>query len=354
VRRKTDAKTAETDSSVPDNFVSFLGPGHSLDRATRDFFEPRFGTDFSHVRVHAGPQAAESAGAINARAYTLGSTVVFGAGEYQPGLEEGRRLLAHELAHVVQQSETAHSAGNADSRAPQANTLQRRHSAFIQRQAGAGAHPRAQTAANNMRAYLGQHILFDFWAGDCRDNNKNNSVDENDPAEANAGDGSHYGRTYPGFKTISGYHCRGGWGGEIFTTAFTTNTSVVYRVCADLVSQAYAAAGIGLHHTRRVHDIVNWFQHNGRCRFWLDAAFSAPRHFLPGDLVCSYDPREHHGHAAIVVAEETGVDRPIVVHLPGQSQQLHYGTYDPTSLSDIRAERWPDIRSIYGIGRYVG
>jgi uncharacterized protein DUF4157 len=92
-------------SSVPDNFVSSLGTGHSLDTATRDYFEPRFGIDFSHVRVHAGPQAAESANSINARAYTLGSNVVFGAGKFQPGTIQGKRLLAHELTHVVQQAQ---------------------------------------------------------------------------------------------------------------------------------------------------------------------------------------------------------------------------------------------------------
>ncbi len=65
--------------------------------------ESRFGNDFSNVRIHAGPQAASSAKAIDARAYTAGSNVVFGAHQYQPGTPSGRRLLAHELVHVVQQ-----------------------------------------------------------------------------------------------------------------------------------------------------------------------------------------------------------------------------------------------------------
>lgn len=75
-----------------------------MDGATRDYFEPRFGADFGRVRIHAGPHAGESARAINARAYTLGSAVVFGAGEYQPETIPGKRLLAHELTHVVQQN----------------------------------------------------------------------------------------------------------------------------------------------------------------------------------------------------------------------------------------------------------
>jgi len=78
--------------------------GQPLNSATRAFFEPRFGHDFSRVRVHADVRAAQSAVAINARAYALGSQVVFGPGEYSPSTDRGRRSLAHELAHVVQQS----------------------------------------------------------------------------------------------------------------------------------------------------------------------------------------------------------------------------------------------------------
>jgi hypothetical protein len=78
-------------------------PGRRLDAATRAFMEPRLGHDFSRVRIHTGASAAASAGSLSARAYTLDSDVVFGAGHYQPHTPAGRRLLAHELAHVVQQ-----------------------------------------------------------------------------------------------------------------------------------------------------------------------------------------------------------------------------------------------------------
>ena len=77
--------------------------GEPLDPAARDFFEPRFGRDFGHVRVHTGASASESAEDVNARAYTLGSHIVFRQREYAPGSREGLRLLAHELTHVVQQ-----------------------------------------------------------------------------------------------------------------------------------------------------------------------------------------------------------------------------------------------------------
>lgn len=97
------SELASSASSVPDEFVTSLGTGRPLDKQTREYFGSRFGTDFSHVRIHAGRQAAESAGSINARAYTLGSNIVFGAGQYQPETSQGKRLIAHELAHTVQQ-----------------------------------------------------------------------------------------------------------------------------------------------------------------------------------------------------------------------------------------------------------
>ncbi len=78
-------------------------PGKPLDEATRKFFEPRFHYDFSKVRVHADRKAAESADAVNALAYTSGSNVVFAQGKYAPQSQTGKQLLAHELAHVVQQ-----------------------------------------------------------------------------------------------------------------------------------------------------------------------------------------------------------------------------------------------------------
>jgi outer membrane protein OmpA-like peptidoglycan-associated protein len=79
-------------------------PGQPLAAATRAFLEPRFGYDFSRVRVHADPVAEESARRVNARAYTVGHHMVFGPGRFTPDTNEGRRLIAHELAHVVQQS----------------------------------------------------------------------------------------------------------------------------------------------------------------------------------------------------------------------------------------------------------
>lgn len=82
---------------------SLQSGGQPLPAATRSFLEPRFGHDFSQVRVHSDAQAAEAAKAVDALAYTVGQDVVFARDQYAPGTSEGQRLIAHELAHVVQQ-----------------------------------------------------------------------------------------------------------------------------------------------------------------------------------------------------------------------------------------------------------
>jgi Domain of unknown function (DUF4157) len=82
--------------------------GEPLDRTPRAAMESRFGHDFSRVRTHRDARAVESARAINALAYTVGQDVVFGAGQYAPETMRGRKLLAHELAHVVQQRNAAY------------------------------------------------------------------------------------------------------------------------------------------------------------------------------------------------------------------------------------------------------
>jgi len=91
---------------VPASVADVLrSPGRPLDSATRAYFEPRFGHDFSRVRVHTDTRAAESAREVHSLAYVVGQDIVFGSGQYAPATPSGRRLLAHELAHVVQQGE---------------------------------------------------------------------------------------------------------------------------------------------------------------------------------------------------------------------------------------------------------
>jgi hypothetical protein len=105
------AVTSASVGAVPPIVHDVLrSPGQPLDSATRGFMEPRFGRDFSQVRVHNGAKAAESAQKVNALAYTVGRDVVFGSEQFAPQTSQGRRLLAHELAHVVQQNDQNMSA----------------------------------------------------------------------------------------------------------------------------------------------------------------------------------------------------------------------------------------------------
>jgi hypothetical protein len=92
-----------SEEESPVRSVIASGGGSALDPGARSFLEGRMGADFSDVRVHTGAQADASARSINAQAYTVGSNVVFRNGAYQPGTPAGRHVLAHELAHVVQQ-----------------------------------------------------------------------------------------------------------------------------------------------------------------------------------------------------------------------------------------------------------
>jgi Domain of unknown function (DUF4157)/Bacterial protein of unknown function (DUF922) len=104
-KKKVQRKASGPGVAVPERAVAVTrSGGELLDAETRAFMEPRFGFDFNKVRIHADSSAADAARSINARAYTLGSDVTFAAGQYSPRTGEGRRLLAHELTHVVQQS----------------------------------------------------------------------------------------------------------------------------------------------------------------------------------------------------------------------------------------------------------
>lgn len=115
-RQRAQASAARDLVGIPAVVHEVLrSPGQALDAATRGFFESRLGHDFGRVRVHADSAAAASASAVAASAYTVGSHVVFGAGRYAPATDAGRRLLAHELAHVVQQS----AAGSPSAAPPQ-------------------------------------------------------------------------------------------------------------------------------------------------------------------------------------------------------------------------------------------
>ena len=109
-RKETAGASSGVGTAPPIVGQALSEPGAPLNSATRSFFEPRFDFDFSSVRVHANSTASQSAEATRAEAYALGDDIVFGANRYAPSSASGRQLLAHELAHVVQQSGGARTA----------------------------------------------------------------------------------------------------------------------------------------------------------------------------------------------------------------------------------------------------
>ena len=108
--RRHAARSGPAGSVPPSVYEVVHSNGQPLDRSIRAFMEPTFGYDFSQVRIHTDHSAAESARAVDALAYTVGRDVVFAAGQYRPETSTGRRLLAHELTHVVQQHRSANHA----------------------------------------------------------------------------------------------------------------------------------------------------------------------------------------------------------------------------------------------------
>jgi hypothetical protein len=110
--RDTAALQASARTSANIATLSRQSSARPLDAGLRSSMQTRFGHDFGTVRVHAGDAAGRSAGALDARAYTSGSDIVFGSGEYQPQTAGGQRLLAHELAHVVQRRQSGSEAGS--------------------------------------------------------------------------------------------------------------------------------------------------------------------------------------------------------------------------------------------------
>lgn len=105
LQRNESSTAAVSPSSQTESYIGSLnGKGSSLSQSERDFYEPKFGYDFSSVRLHTDTAAANSAKSLNAHAYTHGNNIVFGANQYQSDSTVSRKLMAHELTHVVQQN----------------------------------------------------------------------------------------------------------------------------------------------------------------------------------------------------------------------------------------------------------
>lgn len=158
--RSTETKGSfgRAGSLVQEQIDNLSSDGEPLTTATRAYFESYFGSDFSDVRVHHGKRAFESAQSVNALAYTIGPHVVFGSGQYAPDTAAGKRLLAHELTHVVQQrgvrersvdhqpGDSGHGPASHDT-PPAAPQIQRSPVNILQRAAGDAAGGAAGGAA---------------------------------------------------------------------------------------------------------------------------------------------------------------------------------------------------------------
>lgn len=104
--KESESHAGAENSAALSDVHSVTDGGQSLSESARAFFEPRFGHDFGEVRIHNDGAAASSARALNALAFTTGRDIVFAAGQYSPDSSAGKKLLAHELTHVVQQTQT--------------------------------------------------------------------------------------------------------------------------------------------------------------------------------------------------------------------------------------------------------
>lgn len=107
--KAVSGQTPEVSTDIESSIDGMKGGGQPLSESTRAFFEPRFGADFSQVRVHNDSRAANTAQSINAKAFTTGNNIAFNSGQYSPETSSGKNLLAHELTHVVQQDNKSNS-----------------------------------------------------------------------------------------------------------------------------------------------------------------------------------------------------------------------------------------------------
>ena len=104
--KETGGTGGHTASAESSSAINSLGSGSPLPASERAFFEPRFGQDLSHIRVHTGGTADAASQSINARAFSLGNNIAFANGQYQPGTQSGRTLMAHEITHTLQGGDT--------------------------------------------------------------------------------------------------------------------------------------------------------------------------------------------------------------------------------------------------------
>jgi len=367
-RQHHPTNAAEPASAPPIVHDVLRAAGQPLDPTTRAFMEPRFGRDFGAVRVHTDARAAASAQAIDALAYTVGRDVVFDAGQYAPATTAGKRLLAHELAHTLQQS--SHSMGMAQTKLTintPGDALEREanHIADAVEHDGilGGAQqmpvytsqsrgpisllmkgkktpppkkekppepeatepsPSALKALEHAKKQLNQTdpaIWFDSWGNDLRDNNLSGKIDEK--KEQGIADGTHYG------KDFNAKICKSP--GDTTDKCPASDQSAIkvrYKVCIDIPIEAYKAAKVSVSTSRWIPTFFGELQKRSDWTVWKAPA--RPAHLLDGDIVAAAN--KAHQHAGIV---ETGTLADSVINLPGPSAAQKYKMFKPSGTNDM-------------------
>jgi len=165
--KASGVQAPEVSNDVEDRIDAARGGGESLPDSIRESFEPHFGRDFNAVRVHTGSEANALSQSLQARAFTTGSDIFFRAGDYQPHTEEGKRLLGHEMTHVVQQgaapisrAPAGEGAAGSQSSEGQASPQPQKDEAAIEVEA-AGERAASDLTQASIRPLL-------FWAATCQ------------------------------------------------------------------------------------------------------------------------------------------------------------------------------------------
>ena len=316
IHRKESGAGTESAPPIVDDVLR--SPGQPLGAAARAFMEPRFGYDFGDVRIHTDEKAAESARAVNALAYTVGHQVVFDAGQYSPTSFAGKRLLAHELSHVMQQGQ-GHRLQRDKKEQPAPKTDAPPQAAAGGASAGA---VKALASAQKMMDQTDPAVWFDSWGNDLRDNNLDGKID--DGTEQGLSDGSHYNKIFDAkiCKTPTDTT-------DTCPASDQSATKVVYKVCIDVPIEAYQAAGISISTNRWIPTFFRELQKNPNWTVWKSPA--QPANLLDGDIVAA-DNAEH-GHAGIV---STGL-LDSVINLPGPTAARKYKVYFPSGKNDIKS-----------------
>jgi hypothetical protein len=186
----------------------------------------------------------------------------------------------------------------------------------------------------------GGFILFDSWGNDYRDNNLDGVVDG---TKEYASDGAHMAGSFPAFGTVAGTYKSDGWDflppgpPVVVKNTGKVNGPFRYRVCADVVSAAYADAGI-MKAKRSTLFILDEFKKKG---FVWRRTDGYPTEYLPGDFICTLAGAE--GHSGIVMQggpTKGGATPPVVMQLPGPSTQMSDGTYSPERTNDVTIGAW--------------